>query len=73
MSLKVEHVKRVRRILKMREFGAILVGISAVLLLIALFGHNWLERKGIWTKFAIIALACNLISLCIALPILLLT
>ena len=57
----------------MKLFGAILMGISAVLLLIAFFGQKWLERQGIWTKFAIIALVCNLISLCICIPILLLT
>ena len=56
----------------MKIFGAMLIGISAVLLLIALFGHNLLERKGIWIKFVTIALACTLVSLCISLPILVL-
>ena len=53
----------------MKLFGAMLIGISSVLLCIAYFGHKWLEKKGIWTKFVIYALACELISLCIVLPI----
>lgn len=53
----------------MKEFGAMLIGISVVFLIIAIGGFKLSKQKDEWLKVVVIALICNLISICMCIPL----